>query len=211
VAVPGNSEADVVAALVARLIRGGGAIYDVVLSSGPASGTLGPSGGPSGTAGWTTRRLVAGELLRIDAYGSLSGYLFDFARSIVVGGAGSAEQVALINAMRDSVQAGIGALRPGVPVSEVVRCCEAALATSEHARRHGVPEQLMGGFWGHGLGLGFEPPWIGSENHELVEAGWCLAIERRAAVAGLGGAQYEDDVLIGHDGAELLTTLVLPE
>jgi len=33
----------------------------------------------------------------------------------------------------------------------------------------------------------------------------CLAIERRAAVDGLGGAQYEDDVLVGDDGPELLT------
>jgi hypothetical protein len=40
-----------------------------------------------------------------------------------------------------------------------------------------------------------------------TEEGWCLAIERRAAVRGVGGAQYEDDVLVGPDGAELLTTL----
>jgi len=58
---------------------------------------------------------------------------------------------------------------------------------------------------GHGLGLGFEPPWIGLGSSEIVEPGWCLAVERRAAVPGLGGAQYEDDVLIGPDGAELLT------
>jgi Xaa-Pro aminopeptidase len=204
-AVPGASEAEVVAALVQRVVREGGAVYDVVVSSGAASGTLGPSGGAAGAAGWTTRRLEEGDLLRIDAYGSVAGYLFDFARSVVVGGAGSDEQVQLIEALRRSVQAGIDALQPGVPLSDVVRACEDALAASDHARRHGVPEHVMGGFWGHGLGLGFEPPWIGPDSTEVAEAGWCLAIERRAAVAGLGGAQYEDDVLIGPDGAEPLT------
>jgi Xaa-Pro aminopeptidase len=148
---------------------------------------------------------VAGDLLRIDAYGSVAGYLFDVARSMVVGSAVSDEQIELIDALRGAVMAGVHALRPGVPLADVVRACEDALADSAHARRHGVPKHVMGGFWGHGLGLGFEPPWIGPDSTELVEPGWCLAIERRAAVTGLGGAQYEDDVLIGADGAELLT------
>jgi Xaa-Pro aminopeptidase len=204
-AVPGSSEADVAATLIERVVREGGAVYDVMLSSGAASATLGPAGGMAGKAGWTNRRLAAGDLLRIDAYGSVAGYLFDFARSVVVGTAASDEQRELIDALRESVMAGIDALRPGAPLSEVVRACEDTLAASAHARRHGVPAHLMGGFWGHGLGLAFEPPWIGPDSRELVEPGLCLAIERRAAVAGLGGAQYEDDVLIGEDGAELLT------
>jgi Xaa-Pro aminopeptidase len=204
-AVPGSTEARVAAALIEHVVREGGAVYDVVVSSGAASVTLGPSGGAAGAAGWTTRRLATGELLRIDAYGSVAGYLFDLARTVVVGGAASEEQAELIEAMCASVQAGIDALRPGVPLSEVVRCCEGALAASDHGRRQGIPQNLMGGFWGHGLGLGFEPPWIGPDSSEVVEVGWCLAVERRAAVPGLGGAQYEDNVLIGPDRAELLT------
>jgi Xaa-Pro aminopeptidase len=205
VAVPGASEADVAATLIERVVREGGAVYDVAVSSGVRSTALGPHGGPAGAAGWTTRPLIAGDLLRVDAYGSVSGYLFDFARSVVVGGAAAEEKLDLIEAMRASVMAGVDALRPGVRLSEVAAACEDALATSSHARRHGVPDNLMGGFWGHGLGLGFEPPWIGRDATEIVEPGWCLAVERRAAVAAVGGAQYEDDVLIGADGAEVLT------
>jgi Xaa-Pro aminopeptidase len=204
-AVPEARESDVAAALVQHVVREGGAVYDVVISSGASSVALGPHGGPAGPAGWTTRRLAAGELLRVDAYGSVGGYLFDFARSVVVGGAATTEQSDLIDALRTSVLAGIESLRPGVRLSDVARACEDALARSPHARRHGMPEHLMGGFWGHGLGLSFEPPWLGPGSHEIVEPGWCLAVERRAAVPGLGGAQYEDDVLVGPDGAELLT------
>jgi Xaa-Pro aminopeptidase len=201
-AVPESTEARVAAALVEHVVREGGSIYDVVVSSGPASVTLGPASSP---AGWTSRRLQDGDLLRIDAYGGVDGYLFDFARTVVVGGGATEEQEALIDALQGSVRAGIDALRPGVPLSEVAAACEAALAGSSHARRHGVPGHLMGGYWGHGLGLAFEPPWIGPDSGEIVEEGWCLALERRAAVPGLGGAQYEDDVLIGPDGAEVLT------
>lgn len=209
-AVPGARESEVAAALLEGVVREGGAVYDVAVSSGAASGTLGPSGGAAGAASWTTRPLADGELLRVDAYGSLGGYLFDFARTKVVGDAASGEQRELIDALRAGVAAGIEALRPGVRLSEVARRCEDALAASPHARRHGVPAHLMGGFWGHGLGLGFEPPWIGPTGDEVVEAGWCLAIERRAAVAGVGGAQHEDDVLVGPDGPELLTTTARP-
>jgi Xaa-Pro aminopeptidase len=209
-AVPGSTEADVAAALFERVVHEGGAVYDVVLSSGAASGTLGPSGGPAGAARWTTRPLAAGDLLRIDAYGSVGGYLFDFARSTVVGGHATEEQADLIDALRASVTAGIEVLRPGVPLAEVVARCEDTLDASRHARRHGTPAHTMSGFWGHGLGVGWESPWIGPQSDEVVEAGWCLAVERRARVAGLGGAQYEDDVLVGPDGAELLTATAPP-
>jgi Xaa-Pro aminopeptidase len=124
----------------------------------------------------------------------------------------AAEQRLLREAGRlgaEAMAAALAALRPGVVLADVARACETALAASAHARRHGVPEHLMGGYWGHGLGLGFEPPWIGPDSREVVEPGWCLAVERRAAVPGVGGAQYEDDVLIGPDGAEVLTGCTL--
>jgi Xaa-Pro aminopeptidase len=206
-AVPGASEATVAAAFFETVVSAGGAVYDVAVSSGEASGTLGPSGGAAGAARWTTRPLRAGELLRLDTYGSLGGYWFDFARSMVVGGEPTPEQAELIDALRSAVAAGIEMLAPGVRLGEVARHCEAVLADTAHVRRHGVPAHTMSGFWGHGLGVAFEPPWIGTDSDERVEEGMCLAIERRAAVPGLGGAQYEDDVLVVAGGAEVLTSL----
>jgi Xaa-Pro aminopeptidase len=47
-AEPGASEAEVAAPFVDHVVRGGGAMYDVAVSSGPVSGTLGPSGGAAG-------------------------------------------------------------------------------------------------------------------------------------------------------------------
>jgi Xaa-Pro aminopeptidase len=153
-AMPGRSEAHVTAAFFETVVAAGGAVYDVVVSSGATSGTLGLSGGRAGAARWTTRTLHARELLRLDAYGSLGGYMFDFARSTVVGRDPSAEQSELLDALRDSVMSGIELLRPGVSLAAVARRCGRVLAGSPHSRRHGVPAHTMSGFWGHGLGLG---------------------------------------------------------
>jgi hypothetical protein len=112
--------------------------------------------------------------------------MFDFARSVAIGGQASTAQAELLDALRGSVAAGIELLRPGVPLAEVAARCDDVLAASAHARRHGVPAHTMSGFWGHGLGVGWEPPWIGPGSRELVEEGMCLALERRAAVDGLG-------------------------
>jgi Xaa-Pro aminopeptidase len=204
-AVPGAREADVAGAFIETLVRGGGALYDIVMSSGPFAHTLAPSGGPAGTAPFRDRRLAPGDLLRIDAYGSLGGYLFDFARTRVIGQSPNEAQRELLAAARDSVKAGLDLLAPGVRLSDVAARCEATLAASSYARSRGLPDSTMGGAWGHGLGLSFEPPWIHADSEQTAEPGMCLAVERRIEAPGLGGAQYEDDVLVVEGGAELLT------
>ena len=91
------------------------------------------------------------------------------------------EQADPLAALRDAVAAGVELARPGVTGAAIAARCEEVLAGSRHARRHGVPAHTMGGFWGHGLGLGWEPPWLGPACDERLEPGMCLAIDRRAA------------------------------
>jgi Xaa-Pro aminopeptidase len=136
----------------------------------------------------------------------VGGYLFDFPRTAVAGAEPTRDQAELISALRDAVTAGVDQLMPGTPLRRVAQRCEQVLSESAHAQRFGVPAHTMSGFWGHGLGLGWEPPWIGIDSAENVQAGMCLAVERRAAVDGLGGAQHEENVLVGPNGPERLTT-----
>ena len=77
--------------MIEHVVREGGALYDVVVSSGAASVLLGPPGGP---AGWTTRRLLAATCCGSMRYGSVGGYLFDFAAPIVVGDVASTSSAA---------------------------------------------------------------------------------------------------------------------
>jgi Xaa-Pro aminopeptidase len=208
-AVPGASEAEVAAALISEVARNGGAMLGLGISSGPRADTFAPAGGPFGATPFTDRRLAAGDVIRLDAYGSVGGYLFDLARSRVVGDAPTDEQQMLLDAVRVGVQAGIEALRPGITLGAVAHRCDEALAGTAYSRRYGMPASTMDGAWGHGLGLSFEPPWIEPTSRVVAEPGMCFAIERRIAAPGAGrflaGAQYEDEALITDDGAEVLT------
>lgn len=201
-AVPGAHEGQVVAAAVEQVVGAGGALYGLGLSSGRWAHTF----SPTRPAAFDARRtLRAGELLRLDLYGSVDGYLFDFGRSLVVGGGeGSADQRAIVDATIDSVQAGIAAIRPGVAIDEIAKRCDAALLASDYADRFGAGEAPLGS-WGHSLGLCWEAPWIERGNELRLQEGMCLAVELRIEAPGVGGANYEDNVIVTADGCELLS------
>ena len=118
-AVPGATEAEVAAAAVAEIIRAGGALYGLGLSSGLWAHTF----SPSTPAAYSRRRLKAGDMIRLDLYGSIDGYLFDFGRSRVVGRSPTQEQQEILDAVRDSVHAGTELLRPGETLGAVARRC----------------------------------------------------------------------------------------
>jgi Xaa-Pro aminopeptidase len=200
-AVPGITEAEVAAAAISEIVRTGGALYGMGLSSGPWAHTF----SPSTPAAYSQRRLKAGDMIRLDLYGSLDGYLFDFGRSRVVGRPPTQEQQEILDAVRDSVQAGTELLRPGETLGAVARRCEEVLGASAYARRHGPPLAMMGGTWGHSLGLDWGSPWIESGSSTVILPGMCFAIERRIEAPGIGGANYENDVIVTDDGPEIVT------
>jgi Xaa-Pro aminopeptidase len=200
-AVPDATEAEVAAAAIAEIVRAGGALYGLGLSSGPWAHTF----SPSTPAAYSRRRLKAGDMIRLDLYGSIDGYLFDFGRSRVVGRPPTQEQQEILDAVRDSVQAGTELLRPGETLSAVAQCCEEVLGASSYARRHGLPRMMMGGTWGHSLGLDWGAPWIESTSSTVIRSGMCFAIERRIEAPGLGGANYENDVIVTDAGPEIVT------
>jgi Xaa-Pro aminopeptidase len=200
-AVPGITEAEVAAAAISEIVRTGGALYGMGLSSGPWAHTF----SPSTPAAYSQRCLKAGDMIRLDLYGSLDGYLFDFGRSRVVGRPPTQEQQEILDAVRDSVQAGTELLKPGETLGAVARRCEEVLGASAYARRHGPPLAMMGGTWGHSLGLDWGSPWIESGSSTVILPGMCFAIERRIEAPGIGGANYENDVIVTDDGPEIVT------
>jgi Xaa-Pro dipeptidase len=200
-AAPGATEAGVAAAAISEIVSSGGALYGLGLSSGPWAHTF----SPSTPAAYSRRRLEAGDMLRLDLYGSFEGYLFDFGRSRVVGLAPTQQQQEILDAVRDSIHAGTELLRPGVTLGAVARRCEEVLGASSYARRHGPPETMMGDTWGHSLGLDWGRPWIESASSTVLEPGMCFAIELRIEAPGLGGANYENNVIVTDAGPEVVT------
>lgn len=201
-AVPGATEAEAVAEGVRVIVAGGGAVYGMGVSSGPSAHTYGPSS-PAPYDG--RRRLVAGDMFRIDLYGSVDGYCFDFGRSRVVGARATPAQQAVLVAARDSVLAGVSAVRVGATLGDVARACGEAIAASEWARGGDrLPPGLAA--WGHAVGVGLEPPWIVATCTDRIEPGMCLAVERRIVDPGVGGSTYEENLLVTESGIELLST-----
>lgn len=63
-------------------------------------------------------------------------------------------------------------------------------------------------FFGHGIGLGFEQPRISTRMSlpdDVVEEDMTFGVEIFLADEGVGAAFYEDNLIIGRDGNELLT------
>ncbi|WP_062294411.1 type I methionyl aminopeptidase [Demequina phytophila] len=165
------------------------------------------------------RALAAGDLLTLDLAVSLRGMVADSAVSFVVGGGGTPEAAALIDATERALAAGIAAAGPDVRLGDVSHAIGAVLTDA------GYPINLE--FGGHGVGstmhqdphvpnagrpgrgyrlrpgllLALEP-WAMIDTDELVTDadGWTLR-----SATGCLTAHSEHTIAITEDGVEVLT------
>lgn len=143
--------------------------------------------------------LADGDVFTIDMSGAREGYLFDFSRSRVVGTEATTVQQELLDLTRAIVDAVVAELRPGRTAGDAGAVGARMLA--EHG--HPLAEQEFPAL-GHGLGLGFEPPYLVPGDPTPIRPGMCFAVERRVNVDG-HGATFERNVLVTEDGPELLS------
>jgi ectoine hydrolase len=206
---PGVTEADAVAAGVEIAVKETVAVYDAAVASGPNS--MGYTHGrlPS----WTGRELESGDFFHIDTYGALDGYLYDFSRTCVVGGSPDDDQREVLEALIDSIEAGIAVTRPGAKARDVYAAVRSVLdergMTGDGFEGDiETTPALTSAFPGHGhnFGLFWEPPWLVVDEESEIQAGMCLGIEAMAGRPGVGAAKFEQDVIVTDDGTELLTT-----
>jgi Xaa-Pro dipeptidase len=151
--------------------------------------------------------LESGDLLRFDSGIVLNGYLSDFGRAAVVGEPDDG-QLRLLDVLHGGLEAAISAVRPGARVADVVAAGEAALADAGVISQDDGSGRILSSFpvhWGHGLGLGWERPYLTAGEEMRIETGMYLAIERALTLPGVGTAAAEQTLLVASHGADVLT------
>ena len=193
-----STDAEAAAAFQAAVTNRGIGYKDAIFAMGwpqIASGDL--------TGGWwyyrptTQRRIRQGELAFCEAAVCLDGYWTDLTRTFVVGRP-SDRQRELWETTYRSLQASIGAIKPGAVGSEVDRAGREALGDYGKHLAHHV---------GHGVGWKYhEPiPMLNPQSTDVLEPGMCMAVEPAAYIPGFGGVRNEEIVLVTETGAEVLS------
>jgi len=164
------------------------------------------------------RALVDGDIVNLDVTIYLDGVHGDTNATFLVGDVDE-ESRRLVDVTREAMMQGIGAARPGRPVSAVGAAIE--------AYAHGAGYGVVRAFVGHGVGEQFHGPpqvphyhdpsattvirpgmtftvepmiTLGTWRHVMWDDGWtAVTADRRRT------AQFEHTLLVTEDGAEILT------
>ncbi|MFZ6027952.1 MAG: M24 family metallopeptidase [Chloroflexota bacterium] len=194
-AVPGVSERQLAAELTAQLLHCGSESelpFSPIVASG--ENTANPHATPS------DRRLQRGDLLLFDWGASYDGYISDLTRTFAIGTADE-ELRRVADVVLQANQAGRNIARAGISASAV-----------DAAARQVIESAGYGQFFihrtGHGIGMeAHEPPYLHAGNRQALQPGMTFTIEPGIYLPGRGGVRIEDNVVIGENGAETLSSL----
>jgi Xaa-Pro aminopeptidase len=144
----------------------------------------------------TRRVLGPGDVMRVDVFATLNGYLSDIARTSVVGQA-SVEHREIWRKLCDAETVVVELIRPGITTGEIWR------AFYDFFTSANLNPAIN--FLGHSVGLTLhEEPFIDRYRNYRLEEGMVLAIEP-VYHRGNEGFHLEDYVLVTAGGCELLS------
>jgi len=191
----GMTERQITSELMIKLYRAGSDVelpFSPIVSSGPNSAN--PHASPS------DRKLQNGDLLLIDWGATKDGYFSDITRTFTVGDV-DPELIKIGEIVMEANEAGRKYGKAGMSAGEI-----------DIASRTVIEKAGYGEFFfhrtGHGLGMeAHEPPYIYTENDQVLEEGMTFTIEPGIYLPGRGGVRIEDDVVVTKAGLESLTDL----
>ena len=200
--VLGRPEAEAAADASHEVIRSGGRV-NVSASHGDTIGYL----CRNPLTGYSQDAPKPGDMLHGFLSGPIyQGYWLDPGRTAVAGRRPSSEQRNLVESCASIVDDVIAAIRPGVHVMEVARLGDTltnAFGSDPDPTSEAFP------FYGHGVGLFFERPRIGTRlcsDEDLFEADMVFGVEAFLSRRGVGTAAIEQNLIVHSNGNELLTT-----
>jgi len=190
---PGQSEREV-AWRIETLIREQGAdeaSFPPIVASGPNSAL------PHATP--TERVLREGEPVILDVGAKLDGYCSDMTRTVFLGEP-SGDFKEIYGTVREAQISAFKSVKPGMKTTE------ADFVARDHIAKAGY-----GAYFGHSLGHGIglaphETPALAPLKPKALREGMVFTIEPGIYLPGKGGVRLEEMVLLGVDGAELITT-----
>ncbi len=189
---PGVSEADLAAEIEYRMRRKGaeGVAFESIVASG-SRGAL-PHARP------TRKLLEKCELLIIDVGAIVDGYAADMTRTMFLGRPDKKVKH-LYGAVLEAEEQGVEAAREGV--------CAAVVdsVTRKVLRAHGL-DRYFTHSTGHGVGMEVhERPRLGKKEKSRLASGCVVTVEPGIYLENLGGIRIEDTVIVGPEGAEIVT------
>ncbi len=195
-AEPGRTHGEVMRAGMEVMVPAGAVHYNSFMRSGRGGNAPSFVDSRFPTYG-ASEPLAEGQWFHVGISGVLDGYYFDLARSTPVG-APTAEQIRAFEAAVACVEAGIEAIRPGAVAGDVAR---AGARTLDE-----LGFDMGGAFsgFGHGVGLGWDSPWLIPDDDTPLVPGMVLCVERTARHQGYSG-DFEETVVVTGEGARRIT------
>ena len=189
----GQTELEVAALLEAALRRHGSEDhpFPTIVASGPRSALP--------HARTTARPVGRGELLLLDFGAVVDGYASDVTRTFVVGAAPDARQAEIHGLVRRAQESALRGLRSGLTGREADALAREVIDGAGHG-------PAFGHSLGHGLGLEVhEAPRLARTAEPTLPDRAVVTVEPGVYYSDWGGVRIEDDVVLGVDGATLLT------
>jgi Xaa-Pro aminopeptidase len=195
-AEPGRSQGEVMGEGLREMASHGVMLYNSFMGSGRGGNRPHLKYTDFPTFG-SNEPIEDGEWFHVGLSGVYRGYYFDHSRSKPIGNP-TAPQVEAFEAAIAAVQASVAAIRPGATAGEVAdagfsRLVELGFSTKSDF--NGM---------GHGVGMGWDLPWLVPGDPTVLEPNMVLCVERSVEKHGFVG-DFEETVLVTPGGHELLT------
>ena len=188
---PGRTELEVAAEAEYRMRKLGssGTPFQTVVASG------GNSWLPHSSA--TKKKLAKGELIVVDLGANFNGYASDMTRTFAL--APTSKQSKILQIVKRAQLAALAKVRSGAKAMEVDAAARSVIERAGYAKffTHST---------GHGVGLEIhELPSLAPNSKDILKRGMVITVEPGVYLPNVGGARWEDMLVVTKDGYRLLT------